>query len=217
MCIFSDILSMNESYISGLQTQIISCISIRFKGVVLKIGRYTREFTLVAKRGNLQTYMAHLSPETFLLHCYTFHTSDICDICLSSAAYVTCFTRAWWLHQMETFSALLALCAGRPVTRSFDVFFDLRLNKRSSKQSWGWWFQTPSRSSWRHCNDVWTFSYLKSYFTGISRGVTVEPSYNMIIVFFHDTHNMLWTLQMCQISICILRLVYLRNRYYREI
>ena len=39
----------------------------------------------------------------------------------------------WWRHQMETFSALLALCAGtgefptqRPLTRSFDVFFDLR-------------------------------------------------------------------------------------------
>ena len=32
----------------------------------------------------------------------------------------------------------------RPVTRSFDVFFDLRLNKRLSKQPWGWWFQTPS-------------------------------------------------------------------------
>ena len=40
---------------------------------------------------------------------------------------------------METFSALLALCAGispvigefhtqRPVTQSFDVFFDMRLN-----------------------------------------------------------------------------------------
>ena len=28
-----------------------------------------------------------------------------------------------------------------PVTRSFDVFFDLRLNKRLSKQSWGWWFE----------------------------------------------------------------------------
>ena len=35
---------------------------------------------------------------------------------------------------------------------SFDVFFDLRLNKRLSKQSWGWWFETPSYSSWRHCN-----------------------------------------------------------------
>ena len=31
----------------------------------------------------------------------------------------------------------------RPVTRKFDVFFDLRLYKRLSKQSWGWWFETP--------------------------------------------------------------------------
>ena len=60
-------------------------------------------------------------------------------------------------------SALLAICAGnspvpdefptqRPVTRSFDVFFDLRLNKRLSKQWWGWWFETLSRPLWRHRN-----------------------------------------------------------------
>ena len=71
----------------------------------------------------------------------------------------------WWHHQMENFSALLALCAGnslvtgefpaqRPVTWSLDVFFDLQLNKRISKQLWGWWFETPSHSSWRHCNDL---------------------------------------------------------------
>ena len=65
---------------------------------------------------------------------------------------------------METFSALLAICAGnspvtgefppqRPVTRNFDVFFDLRLNKRLSKHWWGWWFETPSCSLWRHCNE----------------------------------------------------------------
>ena len=41
----------------------------------------------------------------------------------------------------------------RPVTRSFDVFFDLRLNKRLSKQPWGWWFETLSWSLWRQCND----------------------------------------------------------------
>ena len=41
----------------------------------------------------------------------------------------------------------------RPVTRSFDVLFDLRPNKRLSKQSWGWWFETPSRPSWCHCNE----------------------------------------------------------------
>ena len=36
----------------------------------------------------------------------------------------------------------------RPMTRSFDVFFYLRL----SKQSWDWWFDMPSRSLWRHYN-----------------------------------------------------------------
>ena len=69
---------------------------------------------------------------------------------------------SWWRHQMETFSALLAICAEnspvtgefpaqRPVTRSFDVLFDLCLNKRLSKQSWGWWFETPPHPLWRHC------------------------------------------------------------------
>ena len=71
----------------------------------------------------------------------------------------------WWRHQMETFSSLLAICAGnspvpgefptqRPVTRSFDVFFDLHLNEWLSKQLWGWWFETLLRSLWRHRNEV---------------------------------------------------------------
>ena len=42
----------------------------------------------------------------------------------------------------------------RPVTRSFDAFFDLWLNKRLSKQSWGWWSEMPSHSLWCHCNVV---------------------------------------------------------------
>ena len=61
--------------------------------------------------------------------------------------------KSWWRHQMETFSALLAICAGnsqvtgefpaqRPVTWSFDVFFDLHPNNGLSKQSWGWRFET---------------------------------------------------------------------------
>ena len=40
----------------------------------------------------------------------------------------------------------------RSPVRSFDVFFDLRLNKWLSKHSRGWWFETQSRSLWRHCN-----------------------------------------------------------------
>ena len=70
---------------------------------------------------------------------------------------------SWWRHQMETFSALLAIFAGnspvpgefptqRPVTRSFEVYFDLRPNKWLSKQSRGWWFETLSCSLWRHRN-----------------------------------------------------------------
>ena len=41
-----------------------------------------------------------------------------------------------------------------PVTRSFDVFFDLRLNKRLGKQSWRWWFETLFHPLWRHRNDA---------------------------------------------------------------
>ena len=45
--------------------------------------------------------------------------------------------------------------AQRPVTQSFDVvFFYLRLNKRLSKQSLDWWFETLSHPLWRHCNGV---------------------------------------------------------------
>ena len=66
---------------------------------------------------------------------------------------------------METISALLAICAEnspvpgeftaqRPVTRGFDVFFELRPNKRLSKQSWGWCFETLSHSLWRHRNEI---------------------------------------------------------------
>ena len=42
--------------------------------------------------------------------------------------------------------------ARRPVTRSFNVFFDLCLNKRLTKQPWSWWFETPPWSLWRQCN-----------------------------------------------------------------
>ena len=47
----------------------------------------------------------------------------------------------------------------RPVTRSFDVFFDLCLNKWLSKQPWCWWFETPSWSLWRQCNDCCCLQY----------------------------------------------------------
>ena len=88
----------------------------------------------------------------------------------------------WWRHQMETFSALLTICAGnspvpgefppqRPVTQSFDVLFDLRPNKRLSKQWWGWWFETPSCPLWRQCN-------------GFKSGTAKTPSYKLLMTQF---------------------------------
>ena len=113
------------------------------------------------------------------------HCADACELIVFSERYqwasscdkhnpianVLHSRLSWWRHQMETFSALLTLCAGnspvtgefpaqRPVTRSFDVFFDLRMIKRLSKHSWGWWFEAPSRSLWRHCNVVIHFFLL---------------------------------------------------------
>ena len=66
---------------------------------------------------------------------------------------------------MESFSALLALCVERspvtgrfplqrPVTRGLDIFFDLCQNKLSNKQPGRWWFETPSRPLWRHCDEA---------------------------------------------------------------
>ena len=91
------------------------------------------------------------------------HTTLMTRHYIASKVLYTGFPNPWWRHQIETFSALLALCAEnspvtgefpaqRPVTRSFYVFFDLCLNKRLSKQCCGWWFETPSNPSWRHCN-----------------------------------------------------------------
>ena len=61
--------------------------------------------------------------------------------------------------------------AQRPVTRSFGVFFHLRLNKRLSKQPWGWWFETAGRSLWRHRND-YTVSVLRTITPSVKSSVT---------------------------------------------
>ena len=108
-------------------------------------------------RGNTPRYWMELGPRGYCLN-----ESEYQQLVIIRCRRIY---RAWWRHQMETFSALLALCAGnspvigefpsqRPVTRSFDVFFDLRLNKRLGKQSWGWWFEMPSRPLWRHSNGI---------------------------------------------------------------
>ena len=101
---------------------------------------------------------------------------------------------AWWRHQMEAFSVLLAHCEGnspvtgefpsqRPVTGRFDVCLDLRLNKQLSKQWRGWRFVTPSRPLWRQCNEE--IHRIKSFFNYHDRRVLIyispcNPTFKML-------------------------------------
>ena len=100
---------------------------------------------------------------------------------------------------METFSALLSLCAGNspmtgefpsqwPVTRSFDVFFDLRLNKRMRCR----WFETPSRSVWRHCNGVKTHQDRDNMTTILQTAFSNLVSCMTIVVFWFKFHRNLF-------------------------
>ena len=84
-------------------------------------------------------------------HVYIMMTSSNGNICRVTGHLCSEFTGHRWIP-----------CT-RPVTRSFDVFFDLRLNKRLSKQSWSWWFETPTRPLWRHCNDSDIHVSVKEY------------------------------------------------------
>ena len=112
---------------------------------------------------NFSTLIQPKLSQSFLISMPCKKPSSVTPLQRVKDITMLCLPYSWWRHQMETFSALLAICAGnspvsgefraqRPVTRRFDVSFDLRLNKRLSKQSWGWWFEAQTGSLWRHCN-----------------------------------------------------------------
>ena len=95
---------------------------------------------------NLLTHACVVLASTSSLVCLNWIETGI-ELCVLWARNVEYWS--WWRYQMETFSALLAFCvenspvpgefpAQRPVTRNFDVFFDLHLNKRLSEQPRGW-------------------------------------------------------------------------------
>ena len=87
-----------------------------------------------------------------------------CCSTLVSGTYIWCWKLRGWILIMTSsngniFRVTDPLCGEftglqqRPVTRSFDVFFDLRLDGRLSKHSWGWWLETPSCPLWSQSND----------------------------------------------------------------
>ena len=78
----------------------------------------------------------------------------------------------------------------RPVTRSFDVFFDLRLNKWLSKQPWSWWFETLSWSLWRQCNELLAAQAFRNVRTSKLHDIIYHPpgEHNSFAIKFNLHH-----------------------------
>ena len=147
-------------YFQSIVFNQITVISIQEKAFEIAVSKIS--FSLL--RRQCVRYANQLNHIRTVLN-YSFHRNKYSPRGMFISTNIWCMETngALWqrcLYMMTssngTFSALLAFCAGkslvtgeflsqRPVTRSFDVFFDLRLNKQLSKQSWGWWFETPSR------------------------------------------------------------------------
>ena len=84
---------------------------------------------------------------------YCDHSTTLCNCTFSCVSLMT------WSNE-NIFRVTGPLCwvftgkfsSQRPVTRSFGVFFDLRLKKQLGKQSRRRWFGTPLHTLWHHCN-----------------------------------------------------------------
>ena len=82
------------------------------------------------------------------------------------------------------------------MTRSFDVSFDLRLNKRLSKQSWDWWSETPSCQLWRHCNGICRWQYIHHIFFQH----TLKRSQISIFYIYFEHTNIFEHISTCNVS-----------------
>ena len=148
------------------------------------------------------------------------------NISISTTKRLSYLNFSWWRHQMEKFSALLALCVGnspvtrefpsqRPVTRSFDVFFGLRLIKRLSKQSSRRrWFETPLCSLWRHCNGTHVNTYINHKLVLLVRDATGVSSYGWVNFCWYVTAHTGFTktISHCTIPLMINHINPLRSR-----
>ena len=126
-------------------------------------GESTVDRWITLRKGPDMWGLEHIVEQT--TNCWWFGTPlPLCDNFRSVVGCIL-FLIIMMTSSNGTFSVLLALCEGNPpvtgrfppqspVTRSFDIFFDPRLNKRLSKQSRHRCFEMPSRTLWRHYNDT---------------------------------------------------------------
>ena len=77
------------------------------------------------------------------------------------------------------------------------------INKRLSKQWWGWWFETPSRPLWRYCNGRISWALWR-------RLSLAQPVPRMVPVFHGITTKPVFTVMLRYLaSLCV------RNRYFK--
>ena len=121
-------------------------------------------------------------PEKVLIHWGLSKLADILHMMTSSNGNIFRLTG----HFCGEFIDPRWIPAQRPVTQSFDVFFDLRLSKCLSKQSWGWSFKTQSRPLWRHRNETilrQCFHYFNQWWSNWPAHINLERTFHII---YHD-------------------------------
>ena len=100
--------------------------------------------------------------EDWYLLVFNWHQCGISSLCYQIAVnteHISMMTSSNWNifrvtgHLCGELTVTNEFPAQRPMTRSFDVFFDRHLNKRLSKHLWGQWLETLSRPLWRHSNE----------------------------------------------------------------
>ena len=119
------------------------CSSLKLLWIMNRYLKLVSMFDIVGRLPSLQAmYWYQL---TFGMSKYIVGADVNCCVTLLCETWCVtkCEDTSRWRHQMETFSALLGICAEnspitgefpiqRPVTRSFDGFFDLHPTKRLS-------------------------------------------------------------------------------------
>ena len=163
--------------LGGLQYDSLTCHWDKFRLAPLLSNIPKRSITravvpLIPPWVNRTATVKHTKTKYMYMLCHFHYKLHCCQ--RFGMSKPNCSFNTWRRHQMATFYRVTGPLCGdftgpgefptqRPVTRIFDVFIDLRLNKRLSEQPWGWWFETPSWSLWRHCNDRNCISRLLSY------------------------------------------------------
>ena len=130
--------------------------------IVKNIGKYRLYFRQSIYTTYDKLYRHLLTPLNLSLHiCDSSEQSCIIMMIMMTSSNGNIFRVTG--HLCGEFTGL----RGIPSTKASDAelwcFFYMRPNKQLSKQSWGWWFETPLWSLWRHRNVAGTYGVISHW------------------------------------------------------